>query len=165
MTVPPPTAAQMTLLARLLEQEAQQLEAFAQMLEREWQALQGNDAEALASASEHKAQLAETLQHLERQKLRIAASTVGGDEALQRQALQAWQSLPPLNEHWQRIRTLGQQCRQANERNGVAIRERLQWVQQALTVLLETDARLTTYDGGGRTHLSLGTASRKLGSA
>jgi flagellar biosynthesis/type III secretory pathway chaperone len=160
-----PTPTQVTLLAKILQEEGATLERFLALLYEEEAALLGNDPSAVEAVIQRKNELAEKLQGFERQKVRVVATTVAGGEAAQRAILAKWQTLPPLLPHWEEARRLAQLCQAQNQKNGTILREKQQLIQQALSLLLGTEAQLATYDGSGLTRAPLGGISRKIGSA
>ncbi|GAB6049547.1 hypothetical protein JCM16106_03910 [Hydrogenophilus islandicus] len=164
--LPSPTATQSTLLARILQEEAATLAQFQAVLDREKEALSGNDAALLEAVIGEKNRLADQLQGFERQKLRVVASTVpAAEEATLRQILAAWQQLPPHAEAWDEICRLARACQTRNQENGAILREKQRFTQEALAVLLDAEKRLDTYDGKGFAQLTLPTRSRTIGSA
>jgi len=60
---------------------------------------------------------------------------------------------------------LARQCQERNQENGVLLREKQHFVQQALDVLLHSQERLNIYDDKGQSRLTLTGHSRKIGSA
>ncbi len=160
-----PTPTQLTLLTKILQEELAALGQFLSLLCEEEVALLGGDPGALEAVVQRKNELAEKLQGFERQKVRVVATTVAGGEAAQRAILAKWQTLPPLLPHWEEARRLAQLCQAQNQKNGIILREKQQLIQQALALLLGTEAQLATYDGSGFARAPLGGISRKIGSA
>jgi flagellar biosynthesis/type III secretory pathway chaperone len=131
----------------------------------ERRALHSNDPAAIEAAVTEKNRIADQLQGFERQKLRVVASTVAGAESEQKAVLTAWQRLPPLADAWHAVCQLARQCQERNQENGVLLREKQHFVQQALDVLLHSQERLNIYDDKGQSRLTLTGHSRKIGSA
>lgn len=163
--LPAPTATQQTLLARILQEQIAVLKSFLTALDAERRALHSNDPAAIEAAVTEKNRIADQLQGFERQKLRVVASTVAGAESEQKAVLTAWQRLPPLADAWHAVCQLARQCQERNQENGVLLREKQHFVQQALDVLLHSQERLNIYDDKGQSRLTLTGHSRKIGSA
>ncbi|MCX7946581.1 MAG: flagellar protein FlgN [Hydrogenophilus sp.] len=163
--LPQPTPAQLALLGSILSQEEQKLQAFAQLLDEELVALQRGVAEDIETIVGRKNKVAEELQAFERQKLKIVATAFPNREEELKKILMVWLADPPLLEIWQRVCALAKECRLRNQRNGTVVRELQLFTQRALSLLLETDAQLTTYDELGRNRLLVTGSGRQIGSA
>jgi flagella synthesis protein FlgN len=131
-------------LSAVIGEQVRCAEAMLQALTRENQALAAGDANALASATEAKAQLVEALEKLESERCTIAER----DDAAR-------------TADWQRLREVIAQCKEQNQRNGLLLKARAENVRIALKTLRGSEPEL--YGSTGRTPSR--TDARTLGTA
>jgi flagellar biosynthesis/type III secretory pathway chaperone len=118
-------------------------EAMLAALEREHEALVGGSPDALAAASDAKAQLVETLETLESQRRTLTADGTQQSDA------------------WRRLRDVLGECKQRNQRNGALLKARADNVRVALNALRGAQPELY----GSRGQQPSRSGARPLGTA
>jgi flagellar biosynthesis/type III secretory pathway chaperone len=133
-------------LLAILGEQVRCAEAMLATLARENRALVDNNAGELEAASSAKATLVETLESLESQRARLA-DTVAADA--------------PGGAEWARLRSLIEQCKEQNQRNGLLLKGRAENVRIALRTLRGGEPELYSPTGQTRSRND----ARPLGSA
>lgn len=136
---------QSSLLA-ILGDQIRCAEAMLATLARENRALVDSNASELDAASNGKAALVETLESLESQRTKLAA-TIAADA--------------PGSAEWAQLRGLIAQCKEHNQRNGALLKARAENVRLALKTLRGGEPELYSPSGQTRSRAD----ARPLGSA
>jgi flagellar biosynthesis/type III secretory pathway chaperone len=142
-------------LIAVLQEQIDCAEAMLETLGRENQALVRGDAEQLNAAGAAKAQLVETLETLERQRLSLAEAVTA---SVARAGSRMGAATSP---EWRRLLDLIGECKQQNERNGALVKARSEQVRTALRALRGTEPDLYGRSG----HAPATADARSLGSA
>lgn len=136
-------------LAKLLDREIVAAQTLLEALQQETDAL-GRDPEALEQAALRKQELVENMEQLHRQRCALlaaagcAASRSGMERFVARYDLQQ-----RLQQRWQRLLELTENCRDANLSNGAVVEiSRLQ-LRQALALLHGQSPQTVMYDASG----------------
>lgn len=151
------------LLAAIAAETAA-LQRFISVLEEEQKLLIEGDADAVLPLLEKKTGLITELGAAGEQ--REAALQALGIE-IRKEAMEAWFASAPadLQAHWQKLLELAQTANRINSTNGQLINTRLQYNQQALSVLMNAAGNLGDDTYGPDGHKTTGAGSRTLGSA
>lgn len=152
-------------LDRLIDAEANLLQAFVGLLQREQDALTQGDLDALQPLAADKTSGAQRLARCAQERnLLLAAAHLPMDRAGMDAFLAGRSANDPTTRRWDRLLELAAQASELNRVNGTLIQTRLQHNQQALSALLRhTDAPLGLYGPDG--HSQGITGSRTLASA
>lgn len=135
----------------LVSEEARQLRAFLELLEREQQVLLAGDVEPLADMARLKGEAASRLAALAgaRQELLASAGAASGAAGLG-----AWIDRQPgadrLGEAWRSLLRLAGEAHRRNAENGALVKTRLAHNQQALAVLLAASDQAALYGPDGQ---------------
>ncbi len=151
------------LLAAIAAETAA-LQRFIAVLEDEQKLLIGGDADAVLPLLEKKTALITELGAAGQQ--REAALQALGVE-IRKDAMEAWVATTPADfqVHWQTLLELAQTANRINSTNGQLINTRLQYNQQALSILMNAAGNLGDDTYGPDGHKTTGAGSRTLGSA
>lgn len=144
--------------------EISALHQFIAVLEEEQKLLIGGDADAVLPLIEKKTGLIGALGNAGQQ--REAALRELGIE-ISKEAMEAWFAQAPaeLKGKWQQLLALAQTANRLNNTNGQLINTRLQYNQQALSVLINASGNIGDDTYGPDGHKAAGSGSRPLGSA
>jgi len=157
----------LSALLALLDVETQTLAVFADILQREHDALRNNHTDTLASLVQEKSRLAEQLNALNLQRSQLLArQQLASDRAsMERLAHQHahTQSGQRLGALWQRWLELATAAQQLNAGNGVLIGTRLTYNQHLLHALQAATDQATLYGPDGQTQAT--SSGRHFGSA
>ena len=144
--------------------ETSALQHFIAILEEEQKLLIGGDADAVLPLIDKKTGLIAELGNAGQQR-EAALREIGVE--IRKEAMEAWfaKAPPVLQQRWQQLLELAQTANRLNNTNGQLINTRLQYNQQALSILINAgdSVRDDTYGPDG--HKSTGSGSRPLGSA
>lgn len=143
-------------------EEGRALRAFLDILEREYEALQGQQFDALFGLAEEKNVACTGLGKLSMQRSQaLAAAGV----APGRVACDAYMQLPSSGTAaaWADLIALTSRARELNQRSGTLISAQLQHNQQALAVLLSAADQAALYGADGQSHAA--PSARHFGSA
>ena len=151
------------LLAAIAAETAA-LQRFIAVLEQEQRLLIGGDADAVLPLLEQKTALIAELGAAGLQR-EAALQTLG--IGISKDAVDAWITTTPADfqAHWQSLLELAQNANRLNSTNGQLINTRLQYNQQALSILMNAAGNLGDDTYGPDGHKTTGSGSRTLGSA
>lgn len=151
------------LLAAIAAETAA-LQRFIAVLEEEQKLLIGGNADAVLPLLEKKTALIAELGAAGQQ--REAALQALGVE-IRKDAMEAWvaSTSTDFQAHWQMLLELAQTANRINSTNGQLINTRLQYNQQALSILMNAAGNIGEDTYGPDGHKTTGTGSRPLGSA
>lgn len=151
------------LLAAIAAETAA-LQRFIAVLEEEQKLLIGGNADAVLPLLEKKTALIAELGAAGQQ--REAALQALGVE-IRKDAMEAWvaSTSTDFQAHWQTLLELAQTANRINSTNGQLINTRLQYNQQALSILMNAAGNIGEDTYGPDGHKTTGTGSRPLGSA
>jgi len=151
------------LLAAIAAETAA-LQRFIAVLEQEQRLLIGGDADAVLPLLEQKTALIAELGAAGQQR-EAALQTLG--IGISKDAVDAWITTTPADfqAHWQSLLELAQNANRLNSTNGQLINTRLQYNQQALSILMNAAGNLGDDTYGPDGHKTTGSGSRTLGSA
>ncbi|VVD62578.1 Flagella synthesis protein FlgN [Pandoraea iniqua] len=136
-------------LLTALTTETNAINAFSTLLGEEQQALVSGTLDALPELTERKTRAVADLATLGRE--RDAQLQVLGYSPDEAGATAAAASEPRLGAAWQALLSAAAEAKRANETNGVLIRTRLTYTQQALNVLYGPEQNAPLYGPDGRT--------------
>lgn len=139
-----------TELAELIDRQAQEIHALADILEQERSALANREAAVLERLSADKlARLAavDRIEHQCCEWLTAAGFSADGD-GIAHALRQSEDS--DLGQRWQALQSQLALLRRHNERNGLAIRRSLTLVEEELVLLRGGSTGMETYDADGR---------------
>jgi len=144
--------------------ETAALQRFIAVLEEEQKLLISGNADAVLPLIEQKTALIAELGAAGQQ--REAALQALGVE-IRKEAMEAWiaGAAAELKAPWQALLELAQAANRLNSTNGQLINTRLQYNQQALSILVNASGSLSDDTYGPDGHKSAGASSRTLGSA
>lgn len=144
--------------------ETAALQQFIAVLEEEQRLLIGGDADAVLPLIETKTGLIAALGNAGQQR-ETALRELGVE--IRKEAMEAWFAQAPteLQAQWQQLLGLAQTANRLNNTNGQLINTRLQYNQQALSVLMNASGGIGDDTYGPDGHKAAGTGSRPLGSA
>lgn len=151
------------LLAAIAAETAA-LQRFIDVLEEEQKLLIGGDADAVLPLLETKTGLIADLGTAGQQ--REAALLALGVEN-RKETLEAWfaSATPEYQTHWQKLLELAGTANRLNSTNGQLINTRLQYNQQALSILMNAAGNIGDNTYGPDGHKTPSSGSRPLGSA
>lgn len=152
------------LLLAAIAAETAALQRFIAVLEAEQKLLIGGDADAVLPLLEQKTTLITELGSAGQE--REAALQALGVE-IRKDAMDAWITTMPADfqAHWHTLLELAQTANRINSTNGQLINTRLQYNQQALSILMNAAGNLGDDTYGPDGHKTTGAGSRPLGSA
>ena len=152
------------LLAAIAAETAA-LQRFTAVLEEEQKLLIGGNADAVLPLLEKKTALIAELGAAGQQ--REAALQALGVAEIRKDAMEAWFAAAPADfqARWQTLLELAQTANRINSTNGQLINTRLQYNQQALSILMNAAGNLGDDTYGPDGHKTTGSGSRTLGSA
>lgn len=153
--------------ARLLSAiaaETAALQRFIAVLEEEQKLLINGNADAVLPLIEQKTTLIAELGAAGQQR-ESTLQALGVE--IRKEAMEAWiaKADPELKTSWQALLELAQTANRLNSTNGQLINTRLQYNQQALSILVNASGGLSDDTYGPDGHKSAGASSRPLGSA
>lgn len=154
-----------TALRTAIAAEISALQSFIATLEEEQRLLISGDADAVLPLLEKKTALIAELGNAGQQR-EAAFQSLG--VAISKDAMETWVagSAADFQTQWQTLLELAQTANRINSTNGQLINTRLQYNQQALSILMNAAGNLgdnSTYGPDG--HKTTGSGSRPLGSA
>lgn len=136
-------------LAEMIDRQAEEVQALAELLERERSAVAGRDAAALEGLAADKLARLASIERIERdcrEWLTAAGFTVDGD-GMAHAVRQSEDS--DLARRWQTLQSQLAFLREHNERNGLAIRRSLTLVEEELTLIRGGATGAETYNADG----------------
>ncbi|HTH93656.1 MAG TPA: flagellar protein FlgN [Rhodocyclaceae bacterium] len=144
--------------------EAEILERFIGILEQEQKLLIGSDVNAVNPLLEQKSTLITELTEAGRQR-ETALAELGVDA--DKKAIETWLigATPETQAAWNKLMELARTANQFNNNNGQIINTRMQYNQQALSVLMSAANADSGSTYGPDGHQRHGTGSRPLGQA
>lgn len=152
-----------TPLPALIAAECETTKAFVELLQDEQESLLTGEAERLAGIAQQKSSLALKLRQLGVNRNRqLAALGLPADRrGVERLLMQRPDA--SIRGVWNALMRLAESARQLNHVNGIIIRERLRYVQQAVAALSKAAQGTALYgpDGGAR----VSTPGRRFGAA
>lgn len=136
---------------KTIASEADLVEQFVGLLEREKAVLTDGRTDALPALAQEKEQLAARLNTLSRQRNdHLVALGLGAD----RPGMEAWSAKHPEQKTaistWNRTLALAAQAKELNRLNGQLIQLRMQYNSQALEILRRKESGLDLYGPDGR---------------
>jgi flagella synthesis protein FlgN len=144
-------AAQLSEFFKIVASEADFVERFVRLLEREKTLLTEGRTEALAATVEEKEPLAAKLNELTQQRGRHLADHGFTPD---RNGMASWSAQYPEQKEalaaWHRTLSLAAQAQELNRLNGQLIQLHMQHTGQALEILLRKDSGLDLYGPDGR---------------
>lgn len=151
-------------LLSAISAETSALQQFIAILEEEQKLLIGGDADAVLPLIDKKTVLITALGNAGQQ--RESALRELGIEA-HKEAMEAWFAKAPaaLQQRWQQLLELAQTANRLNNTNGQLINTRMQYNQQALSILINAGSSISDDTYGPDGHKSTGSGSRPLGRA
>ena len=151
-------------LLSAISAETSALQQFISILEEEQKLLIGGDADAVLPLIDKKTGLITELGSAG-QKREAALRELGIE--IDKDAMEAWfAKVPPaLQQRWQQLLELAQTANRLNNTNGQLINTRLQYNQQALSVLMNASGSIGDDTYGPDGHKATGSGSRPLGTA
>lgn len=136
---------------KIIIREADLVERFVGLLEREKDLLSGGRTEALAAAVEEKEQLAEKLNALTQQR---GHYLVKNGFTADRAGMASWTAVHPQQKEavtaWERTLSLTARAKELNRVNGQLIQLHMQYTDQALEILQRKESRLDLYGPDGQ---------------
>jgi flagella synthesis protein FlgN len=143
--------------------EADAVERFVRLLEREKTLLTEGRTEKLPAVVEEKERLAAQLNDLTQRRDRHLAELGFSPD---REGMEAWSARHPEQREaiaaWRRTLSLAAQAKEQNRVNGQLIQLHMEFTGQALDILLRKEGRLDLYGPDGR---STGPSGRKIDAA
>lgn len=142
-------------LSALIDSAIAQAEQLFELLQSEQQALLAEDHDSLATLSEQKLLISQSLDHIELQRQAIMASAgVSIDSHSMQNFLLANQKntgFKPLLQSWQKLLDVLQKASEQNHLNGILLEKQRQHVKRALNILFEQSSNPSVYDANGGT--------------
>ena len=159
-------------LAALIEREAAEAARLLEALTSERSALAVNDSDGLTAATTEKTAVLGQLELIEKDRRRLLQRVAVGATHAEMQSYvellaRSAETRPlsrVLHQHWRRLTTTLQQCRDLNLANGRIVAAMQTRVQQALNLLRGGRGTVATYGRTGSTQLT-GTGARELARA
>ena len=142
---------------KILSREADLVERFVRLLEREKNLLTEGRADALAATIGEKESLAASLNDLTRQRGRYLLDDGSSPD---REGMASWTAKHPQQKEaiaaWERTLSLAAQAKELNRTNGQLIQLHMQYTGEALEILRRKEDRLDLYGPDGRPAISEG---------